>query len=197
MEHPTQLNTQIQNMTKVANESYELIRATLAILHSGNLADPLSLFTRYAEQVAERSSFQIDITSQGHPNQLSPHQIRQLFFIFREALSNIEKYANASQVSGEFTWEENALTLVISDNGRGFDPDAVQTNGHYGLKFMRERAELLKGSFFIQSAPGQGTTITVVVPYEYEPTSQSSIMYRHDTVGNMHGVLNDENNYCR
>ena len=80
-----------------------------------------------------------------------------------------------SQVSGEFIWDEHALTFVISDNGHGFDLDTVQTTGHYGLKFMRERAELLKGSFSVQSAPGQGTTITVVVPYEYESSTPPNL----------------------
>ena len=152
-------------MTKAANESYELIRAMLAVLQTGNPADPLSLFTRYAEQVAERSSILIDINSQGTPKQLFPHQIRQLFYIFREALSNIEKYANAGQVWGEFLWEEHALTFTLSDNGYGFDPNAVQTRGHYGLKFMRERAELMEASFSVESTPGEGTNITVIVPY--------------------------------
>jgi len=166
----TIIKNQIQKMTKVASESYELIRAMLAVLDSGNSADPLSLFSRYADQVAERSSFQIDITNQGKPKHLSPHQIRQLFYIFREALSNIEKYANASQASSEFHWQEQDLKLVISDNGRGFEPNAIQSTGHYGLKFMRERTERLKGSFMIQSVQGLGTTITVDVPYDYEPS---------------------------
>ena len=161
-----QANMQIRNMTKAADESYELIRALLTNLQSGYSADPLSLFTRYAKQVAERSSIQIDIISQGHPNQLSPHQIRQLFYIFREALSNIEKHANASRVSGEFLWEEYALKFAISDDGHGFDPHAVQIPGHYGLNIMRERADQMKGSLDIHSAPGQGTKIRVVVPYE-------------------------------
>jgi PAS domain S-box-containing protein len=170
---PADVKIKIHSMTKAANESYELIRAMLGILQSGNSADPLSLFTRHAEQVAKRSSAQIDVTSLGHPQQLSPPQIRQLFYIFREALSNIEKYANAGRVSGEFIWEEHALTFGISDNGSGFDPDAIQTRDHYGLRFMRERAELLQGSFSIQSAPRQGTKITVIVPYENELSTQS------------------------
>jgi PAS domain S-box-containing protein len=168
---PAFINNQIKNMTKTANESYELVREMLAFLHAGNLADPLSLFTLYAQQVAERSSLQVDITNQGNPNPLSHHQIRQLFYIFREALSNIEKYANADHVIGEFNWVENALKFVISDNGRGFHLDAVQSNDHYGLKFMRERAELLKGSFSVQSAAGEGTKITVIVPYEYDSSA--------------------------
>jgi PAS domain S-box-containing protein len=167
---PTYIKTQIQNMNKTANESYELIRAMLAMLQSGSSSDSLSLFTRYADQIAERSSIKIDITSQGHSKQLFPNQIRQLFYIFREALSNVEKYADADLVTAEFAWEEHALTFRISDNGRGFDPAAIQNDGHYGLKFMRERVELLKGSFSIQSDPGQGTTITVVAPYGELPT---------------------------
>ena len=109
-----------------------------------------------------------NVTNHGHPNHLSPNQTRQLFYIFREALKNIEKYANVSQAVGEFIWVEDSLTFVISDLGRGFDPDAVQAGDHYGLKFMRERAELLYGPFSVQSAAGQGTKITVSVPYEYE-----------------------------
>lgn len=174
--NPAYIDLQIQKMTKTANESYEMVREMLASLQTDHSADPLSLFTRYAQQVAQRSSFQIDITSKGNPNPLSRHQTRQLFYIFREALNNIEKYAGASQVSGEFTWVENALTFEISDNGHGYDPGAVEPDGHYGLKFMRERALSLKGSFSIQSAAGQGTKITVTVPYENESAQLSPII---------------------
>ncbi len=159
-------------MTIAANKSYDLIRTMLTVLQTGDSVDPLSLFTRYAEQVAGRAPFQCNITTQGYPKPLSPHQIRQLFYIYREALSNAEKYAGAGRVSGEFIWNEQALTFGISDNGRGFDPAAIHTRDRYGLKFMRERAELINGSFSIQSAPGEGTRLTVVVPYEFEPPAR-------------------------
>ena len=164
----TARRTQIQNMAKAANESYELIRAMLSVLQPGASTDPLDLFSRYAGQVAERSAIQIGITSRGNPKQLSHLQIRQLFYIFREALTNIEKYAKADRVTSELIWNDYTLTLAISDNGSGFDVEAVQAKGHYGLKFMRERAELLKGSFSVQSKLNQGSTITVVMPYESE-----------------------------
>ncbi len=164
---------QIQNMTKVARESYELIRYQLAILHSGNFADLISLFSRYAAQVSERTPFNKNITSQGQPRQLTAYQTRQLFYIFREALSNIEKYACADQVDITYLWEEDGLVFTVSDNGAGFDPGAVPATGHYGLNIMHERAELLKGSFMIQSAPGQGTVVKVTVPYDYTPVKYS------------------------
>jgi PAS domain S-box-containing protein len=172
------LQGQIRNMHKAADESYDLIRAMLALLHIDQSTDPLDLFTRYAEKITERSSIQIDMApNRGNPRLLSPNQIRQLLFIFREALNNIEKHARPSRVSCGFLWDDNAMALFITDNGVGFDPDHLLPNGHYGLKFMRERAELLNGRLSIQSTPGRGTTITVHAPYEEDRQIDFDIIY--------------------
>lgn len=156
----------LQHMCAVADETYDLVRGTLAVLQSGSSADLLSLFARYADQVTERSTFQIDFASHGQPKSLSPHLLRQLFYVFREALSNIEKHAAASQASVKMTWDEDSLALVIADNGRGFDPAHLQICSHYGLKFMRERIEQMNGSLSILSAPGAGARLVVHVPVE-------------------------------
>lgn len=157
---------QIQGMTQAANESYELIRAMLAVLQIGNSTEPLSLFRRYAEQVAERSQLEIELNTHGNPRQLSPLQVRQLFYIFREALSNCEKYARASRVKANFDWRTDGLEVEIGDNGQGFDPERIPGSGSYGLKFMRERAEVMHGAFTVDSSPGNGTKIKVFLPYE-------------------------------
>jgi signal transduction histidine kinase len=168
-----QSQKQIQNMVKVANESFELIRTMLVVLQPADPVDPLNLFIQYAEQVSERSSFRVVISSQGNPRLLSPQQGRQLFNIFREALSNIEKYAYPGQVSVNINWAENGLSLKISDDGTGFEIEQVKTSGHYGLQIMRERTLQLNGSFLMQSTPGKGTTILVEVPYEEGALSNS------------------------
>ncbi len=162
----TDIQSEIQNMGKVADETYDLIRGMLAMLQSGNSIDPLSLFTRYAEHVAKRSSLEIDISSQGTPRQLSSHQMRQLFYVFREVLSNIEKYAKPCRTAAEFIWDGASLSLLISDNGRGFDINHLPPGNHYGLKFMRERVDLLKGSFSVESKIGTGTNVNISIPYE-------------------------------
>jgi signal transduction histidine kinase len=159
-----EIKAEIENMFKVADESYDLIRGTLSVLQAGDSEEPLSVFTRYANQVAERSSFEVTFANQGTAKPLSSYKMRQLFFIFREALSNIEKYARADQVLVEFKWDKNTVNLEITDNGIGFDRDAVHPNDHYGLNFMLERAHLVDGSFLIQSEVGKGTKITVHVP---------------------------------
>ena len=160
------IKQEIVNMSKVADESYDLIRGTLAVLQSGGLADPLSLFIQYANQVEERAPFKINVSSQGEPRPLAPNKVRQLFFVFREALSNVEKHANAGQMSVELIWDEDHLALTIADDGQGFRMDNTQVRKHYGLKFMRERIELLNGIFSVQSQKSKGTRISITLPYE-------------------------------
>ncbi len=159
------IKVEINNMLKVANESYDLIRGTLTVLQSGGLADPLALFIQYANQIEERSPFRVNVSSQGEPRPLSANQVRQIFFVFREALSNIEKHAKASDVSVEFIWDEDNLVLMIADNGNGFRLEDTQVRNHYGLKFMRERIESLNGVFSVESVGGSGTNIKITLPY--------------------------------
>jgi PAS domain S-box-containing protein len=165
LSNQSDIQAEIQSMSQVANESYDLMRGMLSVLQIKNSADLLYLFSRYSEQVAERSTFEIDFVNDGKPILLPAHQMRHLFFIFREALSNIEKHACASQVQVDLAWNENGLTLKIVDNGKGFDIARTQKYGNrYGLKFMRERIKLLNGSLDVHSEIDSGTSILINVP---------------------------------
>lgn len=161
-----EMQVELKIMARAANESYDLMRGTLAMLQSENSADLSRLFTRYAEQIEERSCVKVDFSSQGEPKFMSARRMRQLFYIFREILSNIEKHAQARQVSIQMTWSRDCLSLTVCDDGSGFDPDQIQYGSHYGLKFMKERVELLNGSLTIGSELGAGTKIILQVPYE-------------------------------
>ena len=160
------MDMEITNMLKVANESYDLIRGTLNVLQSGGLADPLALFIQYANQVEERSPFTVEVSSLGEPRPLAPNQVRQLFFVFREALSNIEKHSKANKASVQLNWVDDGLTLMIGDDGRGFRLDDTQVRNHYGLKFMRERIESIRGVFSVETNHDKGTRIEISLPYE-------------------------------
>lgn len=161
-----EMQLEIQNMAGAANESYDLMRGTLAILQSTNSTDLHRLFTGYAKQIEERTEFKVNVSSLGEPKQLSAPRMRQLFYIFREILNNIEKHAHASQVDIEMRWNFDHINLIVSDNGEGFDSQQIQFGGHYGLKFMRERVELLNGSITVHSGIGSGTKVEVQIPYE-------------------------------
>lgn len=82
----------------------------------------------------------------------------------QEALSNATRHGGGSGVAVELRCENASLHLVVSDHGGGFDPDRVESSGHLGLAGMRERAELLGGSFDVHSVLGQGTEVRVSWP---------------------------------
>ncbi len=162
----TDLQTEIHSMTKAASESYDLLRGTLAVLQAGETADLSNLFARYARQIEDRSVLKVEILTEGEPRSLSSKKVRQLFYVFREALSNIEKHARASRVSLQILWNNDQFTFKVLDDGVGFNLADSQPDGHFGLKFMRQRVEMLRGSLQIYSQPGTGTNILIQVPYD-------------------------------
>jgi len=90
-----------------------------------------------------------------------------LFRIAQEAVSNARKHSNASRVSVTVGFLADAVSVVISDDGRGFElPENLcdlAPMGKLGLVGMQERAQLLDGEFAVQSAPGKGTVVRVSV----------------------------------
>ncbi len=92
-----------------------------------------------------------------------------------EGLANIARHAQASQAWVRIACREELLTVDLQDDGKGFDPqDAVWQTGHYGLTGMRERARLLGGSLEIQTAPGQGTLLSLHLPLKEVGVSEGS-----------------------
>lgn len=87
-----------------------------------------------------------------------------LFRIVQEALNNIVKYAQASEVSVQITYSDHWFDLTIEDDGIGFDPSAVQDEKGIGQKSMAFRTEFIGGKFDISSRPGQGTLVTINIP---------------------------------
>lgn len=90
----------------------------------------------------------------------------QLFRIMQEALANARKHSGARHVQVAIACEDGILRTTIMDDGCGMDPCAEVAAGgaHWGVGFMRERAEALSGHLRIESAPGAGTRVVVELP---------------------------------
>ncbi|MEA4812408.1 MAG: histidine kinase [Anaerolineaceae bacterium] len=88
---------------------------------------------------------------------------QSLYRIMQEAFSNIARHAHASQVKLKLTYEPTFVDMVIQDNGEGFTAEDEAIRG-YGLNNMKQRAEELYGQILINSQPGQGTALRVVLP---------------------------------
>jgi signal transduction histidine kinase len=87
----------------------------------------------------------------------------ELYRIAQEALNNALKHAAATLVKVTICADDRHVSLVVEDNGRGFDPQSAGTEGGMGLVSIRERAEKVGGSLEVLSMPGEGTTVRVSV----------------------------------
>ncbi len=96
-----------------------------------------------------------------------------LYRVAQESLTNIACHAGASQVTVSIEEINGTIVMKITDNGQGFDVDAIATakaNNRLGMLGMRERIEMIGGTFCVDSAPGQSTTVHV----EIKPTAPST-----------------------
>jgi two-component sensor histidine kinase len=101
---------------------------------------------------------------------LAPEAQMQVLRIVQEAFSNVRKHAQTNRAQESFERGDRLVRVCVRDNGLGFDPQrpAGEEEGHLGLRFMRERTEQVGGTLRVESAPGQGTCVTVEVPLRSE-----------------------------
>jgi signal transduction histidine kinase len=100
-------------------------------------------------------------------NLLSTHQQGVLFYTIEEAVNNARKHAKASVINVTLGRKDQTIICQIADNGVGFDTSILnnyEKRGSLGMVNMKERVELMEGSFRIDSAPGKGTSITIYIP---------------------------------
>jgi signal transduction histidine kinase len=99
------------------------------------------------------------------PTRLAGEIESTVYRLVQEALTNAVKHAGAEHARVEIVEDGSMVTVAVSDDGEGFDPES--SDGGFGLVGMRERAELVDGRLLIDSAPGQGTVIRAEVPAVY------------------------------
>jgi signal transduction histidine kinase len=169
----SEIQNDIERMRDIANEAYAQMRGTLADLNLNSQIELETAIRAQANLVSERAKFRLELTSQGQTIALHSHTKRQLLYVCREALNNIEKHADARLVGICLDWGEQDLRITISDDGRGFDPEDTYRENHYGLAIMAERAAEINGRLSIHSKPGQGTQVVLYLPL---PVAQSNLV---------------------
>ena len=85
--------------------------------------------------------------------------------ISREAISNAVRHGSATEVLVQLSFDQDAVTLRVTDNGSGFESAPAQVVDHWGLATMRERAEQMGGRLRLVSSSGQGTEVEFVAPF--------------------------------
>ena len=161
---------QLKAMEEVARAVYADVREAILGLTSslpvpGGLVDAIRV---YAEHFGRMVPFKIQITLSDDfaTSGMPPSAEIQVMRIVQEALSNIRKHADASNVEVTFTVEGTRLVVDVEDNGIGFDVERSNRAGwpQFGIHSMNERAKAIGGALTLESRPGAGTRLRLQVP---------------------------------
>jgi signal transduction histidine kinase len=121
-----------------------------------------------ATTVTEQDGIPTSLRVVGERRRLAAEVELALFRIAQEALNNVKKHAEATQVTINVEFTPGAVTMTVQDNGKGFiiatPTEDLVASGHMGLIGMHERAHLLGGTLVIESHPNVGTEVVVTVP---------------------------------
>jgi signal transduction histidine kinase len=153
---------------KLARQCLEEARRSLWNLRPAPL-EGLSLFQALSQEVArinDDDGLRVDLVIRGEEQRLPPPIELNLFRFAQEALTNVQRHAQARTATVNLGFDNASVALVVSDDGIGGLSEVSDTGkrGGLGLVGMRERAHLLGGDLHIDSPTGQGTRITLKVP---------------------------------
>ena len=160
------------HMRTAASDLRELVVATLqdvrrlAVQLRPKALDDFGLVAAVEHLVqtfSEATSIRVDLEAQLGEKRLPAEVETTLYRIVQEALTNIVKHAEASRVSILLVRRSGTATVVIEDDGRGFDPTELREEG-MGIIGMRERVQLHEGRLTVESTAGSGATLVAEVP---------------------------------
>ncbi|MFN8432907.1 MAG: sensor histidine kinase [Anaerolineales bacterium] len=154
------IDTSLEATRKGVDET----RRALKALRSSDLVDMgLRLAVKKAaESAASRFSLDLELDLQDPMPSLSPDVEQTVLRVTQEAIENVTKHSQAKKFSVRLT-SDGRTTLIIQDNGIGFDMKPKDSTGHFGLVGMRERAELAGGTLKIESGKGKGTKVVLTI----------------------------------
>src|SRR5450756_560090 len=154
----------LETLRRLVRAALAEMRTLLFELRPATLdAAPLdTLLQRLGDSLGGQAQIPVDIHVDEDVS--LPRDVKLVFYrVAQEAFSNIGKHARATRVTAVVGAQGGGAMLTVRDDGNGFDPGAV-TGDHMGLRIMRERLDRVEASLAVDSAPGRGTTVTVVWP---------------------------------
>jgi signal transduction histidine kinase len=158
------------------DQTQRLVEKSVNILHQfarelrPAMLDDLGLIPAlhsFMKSFTARSGIHAHLTAFAGVEQLEPARRAVLFRVAQEALTNVARHAKASRVAVSLRKLPHGIGMTIKDDGKSFSVQRLlhsNSGKHLGLLGMRERLEMVGGTFLIESAPGEGTTVTAQIP---------------------------------
>ena len=159
------LKARIDALVRLAKQTLMETRSLLFNLEPvmAGREDLRALMEHQAREFSAVTGIPVTVVSEGERCALSPAAVGELYRVVQEGLANIYKHAEATSAELALHYDSDVLVVEIIDDGRGFEPAALDEGGH-GLANIRERASRLGGTFDVVSAPGEGTRLRMTAP---------------------------------
>jgi signal transduction histidine kinase/DNA-binding NarL/FixJ family response regulator len=160
----------LQQASAAARDALAEARLTLlglaaSPLDGRTLEDALRVEAGWAESIGR---LEVRFVSAGTPVALDERLSREVLGVAREALTNIVRHAQAHSVRLGLVYEHAAVSLLVQDDGQGFDPKSEWAGNRFGLRAMTERARELGATVDVDSLAGWGTRIRARFPYRHD-----------------------------
>jgi signal transduction histidine kinase len=168
---PEKASTHIDQARSTARGSLAEARSLVWALRPDRLLESslIEAMQSVVSQFGDETSTQANFVVTGDPRGLPPVTDEFMLRVTQEALANVRKHADASQVTVTLSYLDDGVVLDVRDNGVGFEPAKFSATGDglaggLGLQLMLERAEQLGGTRAIESSVGEGTSVVVQLP---------------------------------
>ena len=164
---PPQVAFHLERLQQLAQNALSEMRSLVFELRPTTLSETglIATLNQHLDVLEKQHRLMVILQVEGDKI-LSNEQEHHLFRIVQEALNNIVKHAHTDHASVILRFRDDWISLQISDEGQGFDPNSKPVGEkHMGLSSMRERVEMMGGTFRLVSHPGKGTQILIDIPH--------------------------------
>ena len=162
---PTQAKDELGNLKGSAMGTFQKVRNFIFELRPMMLDDLglIPTIRRYADTFKEQTGLEVNVMISGNERRLESYLEVMVFRAIQELLGNAARHSQATLIKVNVDLTDDLIRVSVDDNGKGFDIDSVQGQ-NLGLKLIRERTEMLGGTFEVDSAAGKGTRIMFSLP---------------------------------
>ncbi len=186
---PREANRAVGNAKRLASEALQDVRRSVGTLRA---TDEVFSFSSAITNLVDRvqsDTLSISVTITGDPADFSKQALMALYRAVQEGLTNVQKHAQAGSVALSIQFTQQEAQLSLSDDGCGFDAAALHSrqpgqDGQYGLQGVQERLELVGGDLQVESHPGAGCRLVVIVPKDlvtdHAPLTSSPFLFAQE-----------------
>jgi len=158
---------QVGRITQAVREVVQTLDQIVWTVNPGNdrLDRVINYLSRYVEEflAPTKIHFRLELPESVPPLSMASHERHELLLAVKEALNNAVKHSGAAEIAFNIIFEKNVLRIVLTDNGRGFDPAQKASVGD-GLDNLNQRLRLIGGQCQIESAVGRGSVVRMTLP---------------------------------